>query len=153
MSSLFSRAPKNWASLVRALGLSLGLVLAGLSGCASAPQAPAFTGTGVVVSIGESQQADSTKGMVGAIGGALVGGWLGSQVGGGTGQVIATAAGSIAGSMAGGSMAAKGSAQTVWRVSVRFEDGIDRGFTVTQQPNYRPGDRVLVSNGAISPLR
>jgi outer membrane lipoprotein SlyB len=136
-----------------ALAVSLALSLGSFAGCASAPPQARIEGTGVVVAIGESQQADATSGMVGAIGGAVVGGWLGSKVGGGSGQVIATTAGSVAGSMAGGSIAAKSSAKTVWRVSVRFEDGIDRQLTVEQRPNYRPGDRVLVSNGTISPLR
>ena len=133
--------------------LALALSLAGLAGCAGTPQAPAFTGTGVVLAIFESQQADATSGMVGSIGGALLGGLLGSQVGGGTGQVIAATAGSVIGSVAGGSAAAKASAQWVWQVSVRFEDGIDRSFTVAQRPDYRPGDRVAVHNGVISPLR
>lgn len=145
MSRVLSSA---WVTVV-----ALAVSLAGLAGCASAPQAPAFTGTGVVLAIAEHQAADATTGMVGAIGGALVGGWLGSQVGGGSGQVIAATTGSVIGSVAGGSAASKASAKTVWQVSVRFEDGIDRSFTVDQQPHYRPGDRVAVSNGVISPLR
>ena len=133
--------------------LAMAVSLAGLSGCASAPQAPALTGTGVVLAITESQQADATAGMAGAIGGALVGGLLGSQVGGGTGQVIAATTGSVIGSVAGGSAASKASSKLVWQVSVRFADGIDRSITVDQRPDYRPGDRVVVSNGSISPLR
>jgi hypothetical protein len=39
----------------------------------------------------------------------------------------------------------------VWIVNIRFEDGIDREVTVTQRPNYRPGDRVRVDNGVVSP--
>jgi outer membrane lipoprotein SlyB len=133
--------------------LAMAVALAGLSGCAGAPQAPAFTGTGVVLAIAESQQADASAGMAGAIGGALVGGLLGSQVGGGTGQVIAATTGSVIGSAVGGSAAAKASSKLVWKVSVRFEDGIDRSFSVDQRPDYRPGDRVVVSNGNISLLR
>jgi outer membrane lipoprotein SlyB len=133
--------------------LAMAMSLAGLAGCAGAPQAPAFTGTGVVLAIAESQQADAAAGMAGAIGGALVGGLLGSQVGGGTGQVIAATTGSVIGSVAGGSVASKASSKLVWQVSVRFTDGVDRSFTVDQRPDYRPGDRVAVSNGAISPLR
>ncbi len=147
-----SRLISHTLTAVLALALSLG-GLAGLAGCAASPQVSAFTGTGVVLAIVESQQADATSGMVGSIGGALLGGLLGSQVGGGTGQVIAATTGSVIGSVAGGSAAAKASANLVWRVSVRFEDGIDRSFTVEQRPDYRPGDRVRVSNGVISPWR
>ena len=145
MPSLITRA----LAAVLALALSLGV----LPGCASAPQASALTGTGVVLAIAEREAADATSGMAGAIGGALLGGWLGSQVGGGSGQVIAATTGSVIGSVAGGSAASKASAKLVWQVSIRFEDGIDRSFTVDQRPDYRPGDRVTVSNGAISLLR
>jgi outer membrane lipoprotein SlyB len=133
--------------------LAVALSLAGLVGCAGAPQAPAFTGTGVVLAIAERQQADEAAGLAGAIGGALVGGLLGSQVGGGTGQVIAATTGSVIGSAVGGSAAAKASSKLVWQVSVRFADGIDRAFTVDQRPDYRPGDPVAVSNGSISRVR
>jgi outer membrane lipoprotein SlyB len=133
--------------------LAVALSLGGLAGCASAPQAPAFTGTGVVLAIVESQQADAAAGMAGAIGGALVGGLLGSQVGGGTGQVIAATTGSVIGSAVGGSAASKASTKLVWQISVRFADGIDRSFTVDQRPDYRPGDQVAVSNGTVSRVR
>lgn len=128
MPSLITRA----IAAILALALSLG----GLSGCASAPRAPAINGTGVVLAITEHEAADATSGMVG-----------------GTGQVIAATTGSVIGSVAGGSAASKASAKLVWQVSIRFEDGIDRSFSVDQRPNYRPGDRVAVSNGTISPLR
>jgi outer membrane lipoprotein SlyB len=128
-------------------------LLALLAGCASAPPAPNIVGTGVVQTIVETSQASGGSTAVGAIGGALVGGWLGSQVGGGTGQTIATAAGGVAGSMAGASVAAKSSAKPVWRVTVRFEDGINRDVVLQERPNFRPGDRVLVSGGTVSLLR
>jgi len=37
-------------------------------------------------------------------------------------------------------------------VSIRFDDGIDRVIRVFQQPNLRPGARVRMSNGVITPL-
>ena len=144
---------RHLASRLAAAGMAAIVLLAGLAGCSSAPTAPPITGTGVVLAIAEGQQGDPNAGMVGAIGGAVVGGLLGSQIGGGTGQVIAATAGGVAGSMAGSSVASKASARTVWHVSVRFVDGIDRSFTVDQRPDYRPGDRVSVANGVISRLR
>jgi outer membrane lipoprotein SlyB len=135
------------------LWLAAALAMAGLLGCASAPSAPPFTGTGVVLSIAEIQQGDAGAGIAGAIGGAIVGGLLGSQIGGGTGQVIAATTGSAIGSVAGGAAASKATTRPVWQVSVRFEDGIDRSYTVDQLPDYRPGDRVMVSDGAITRLR
>ena len=81
--------------------------------------------------------------------GSLVGGALGSTIGGGTGQVIATTVGATAGAVAGSNVAQR-SAATVWDVSIRFDDGINRVVRVREMPNYRPGDKVRVVNGAVS---
>jgi outer membrane lipoprotein SlyB len=118
-----------------------------LSGCATTP--PPVSGNGVVLSIQEREQASTTGSIVGAIGGAVVGSFLGSQIGGGTGQAIATTAVGVGGSMAGSAIGAKAGEKTVWSVSVRFEDGIDRAITVSERPDYRPGDKVRVDNGLI----
>ena len=133
--------------LIRFMAALLAAAL--VAGCAAPQPNAGITGTGVVQSISEARENDATKATVGAIGGALVGGWLGSQVGGGTGQTIATAAGATAGAAVGGSAAGNAGATLVWQVTVRFEDGIDRVIVVRERPNYRPGDRVTVFNGAI----
>lgn len=54
--------------------------------------------------------------------------------------------------MAGSAMGAQAGATTVWVVSIRFEDGIDRALTISAKPGFRPGDRVQVSNGVITPV-
>ena len=72
-----------------------------------------------------------------------------STIGGGTGQVIATTVGATAGAVAGSNVAQR-SAATVWDVSIRFDDGINRVVRVREMPNYRPGDKVRVVNGAVS---
>jgi outer membrane lipoprotein SlyB len=118
-----------------------------LSGCATTP--PPVSGNGVVLSIQEREQASTTGSIVGAIGGAVVGSFLGSQIGGGSGQAIATTAVGVGGSMAGSAIGAKAGEKTVWSVSVRFDDGIDRAITVSERPDYRPGDKVRVDNGLI----
>jgi outer membrane lipoprotein SlyB len=123
-----------------------------LAGCATPPGA-GVSGTGVVQSIAEGTEANQTAQVVGAIGGAVLGGWLGSNIGGGTGQTIATAAGSVAGGMAGSAVGSNADMKVIWDVRVRFEDGIDRTVRVYQRPTFRPGDRVAVSNGVITPLR
>jgi outer membrane lipoprotein SlyB len=115
-------------------------------------ETPAISGRGVVQSIQETQRTSTAANVVGTVGGAVVGGLLGSTIGGGTGQTIATTVGAMGGAMAGSSVAGKAGAETVWVVNVRFEDGIDRAVTVTQRPNYRPGDRVRVEGGAVFPL-
>lgn len=135
----------------RLYGLFLAACAVLLSACQSVPP-PGISGQGVVQSIQETQQASDTSNVVGAIGGALVGGALGSLVGGGTGQTIATTVGAVGGAMAGSSVAGKAAAETVWVVNIRFDDGIDRTVTVSQRPNYRPGDKVRVENGAVFPV-
>ena len=138
-----TRLFKKLAALLAALALAA---------CASAPPPASLNGTGVVNSISETQKASSGGGMAGSIGGALVGGALGSLVGGGTGRTIATGVGAVAGGTAGGAAGAKAGATTVWNVSIRFDDGIDRVIQVEQPPTYRNGSRVRVTNGMIQPL-
>ena len=121
-----------------------------LAACAT-PQ-PTFVGNGTVVSISESKESSTTADVVGAVGGALLGGFLGSKVGGGTGQTIATGVGAVGGAMAGKAVAGNVAAESVWRVTVRFEDGIDRTITTSQRPNFRPGDKVRVSGDNITRL-
>jgi len=108
-----------------------------------------YSGLGVVRSITESQQGSTTGNVVGAVGGALLGGFLGSKIGGGSGKTIATGVGAVGGALAGKSVGEKATTATVWDVTVRFDDGIDRQIRVTQPPTYRPGDRVRVSENVI----
>ena len=108
-----------------------------------------YSGVGTVQSIQEAQESSKTGNVVGALGGALIGGWLGSNIGGGTGRTIATGVGAVGGAFAGKSVGSNMSQHTVWYVTVRFDDGIDRRIRVEQMPSYRPGDRVRVSNNVI----
>jgi outer membrane lipoprotein SlyB len=134
---------------IRSIAFLLALLLAA---CASPPGA-GVSGTGVVQSISETTEASQTGSVVGAIGGAVLGGWLRSNVGGGVGQTVATAAGSVAGGMAGSAIGSQADVKTVWDVRVRFDDGIDRAVRVYARPTYKPGDKVSVANGVITPLR
>lgn len=137
-------------TMTRWLALLCALVLAG---CASAPPGAGVAGTGVVQSITEGTEANQTGQVVGAIGGAVLGGWLGSNIGGGVGQSIATATGSVAGGMAGSAVGGQAGVKAFWDVVVRFDDGIDRPIRTYTRPVVRPGERVAVSNGVITPLR
>ena len=132
------------------VGTLFAVVAALLAGCAATPP-PGVSGNGVVQSIQESQRTGTGAQVGGTVGGALVGGALGSLIGGGTGQTIATTVGAVGGAMAGNAIASKHGAETVWDVNIRFDDGINRTVTVTQRPNFRPGDKVRVDNGVVSP--
>jgi outer membrane lipoprotein SlyB len=81
-----------------------------------------------------------------------IGGGLGSLIGGGTGKTVATGVGAVAGGMAGSNAGGRADTKTVWDVSVRCEDGIDRVVRTDVQPFYRPGTRVRLVNGMIQPL-
>jgi outer membrane lipoprotein SlyB len=132
------------------LGTLVAFVAALLGGCAATPP-PGVSGSGVVQSIQESKRTPSGTNVAATVGGALVGGALGSLVGGGTGQTIATTVGAVGGAMAGNAIADKHGAEAVWDVNIRFDDGINRTVTVTQRPNFRPGDKVRVDNGVVTP--
>jgi outer membrane lipoprotein SlyB len=128
------------------------VVALSLAACAAAPPGAQLSGTGVVNAIAETREASRSAGIAGSIGGALVGAGLGSLVGGGTGRTIATGVGAVVGGSAGGAAAGQAEAATVWDVSIRFDDGIDRVVRVDQLPTVRPGARVRVVNGSISPM-
>jgi outer membrane lipoprotein SlyB len=123
-----------------------------LAACASAPPGANVVGNGTVNAISEIREASQGAGLAGAVGGAVVGGMVGSLFGGGTGRTIATGVGAAVGSGVGGQAAAQAGAVTAWDVSVRFDDGIDRVIRVYQQPSVRPGQKVRVANGMVSPL-
>lgn len=127
------------------------LAVLALAGCATNPS-PSISGTGVVQSIQEIQQPSAGANAVGAIGGALLGAWAGSAIGGGSGQTIASVAGGVGGSMAGSAVASRAAMETVFDVAIQFDDGITRVVRVGQRPPFRPGARVSVSGGAITPL-
>jgi outer membrane lipoprotein SlyB len=122
-----------------------------VAGCATTPGAD-VAGTGQVMSIRETQQTSSGAQVVGTLGGAIAGALLGSQIGGGSGQIIAGTVGSVGGAMAGSAIANHAGAETVWDITVRFDDGIDRTIRVRERPAVRPGDRVNVSNGVVTRL-
>jgi outer membrane lipoprotein SlyB len=140
------------AMTTRLLSVLLAACAVLLAACQSVAVSDGVSGRGVVLSIQEKQQTSTAGNVVGTVGGALVGGALGSLVGGGTGQTIATTVGAVGGAMAGNAVAGKAAAELVWVVNIRFDDGIDRAVTVSQRPNYRPGDKVRVENNAVFPL-
>jgi outer membrane lipoprotein SlyB len=132
----------------------LALVLfAALAVASCATTGGGYSGTGVVQSIHESQQASQTGQIIGAIGGAVIGAFAGSAIGSGTGQTIASAAGSVAGGMAGSAVGGSAGTKTVYDVQIQFEDGITRTIRTETLPAFRPGARVQVEGNTITPLR
>jgi outer membrane lipoprotein SlyB len=82
----------------------------------------------------------------GMIIGGIAGGLLGNQVGGGSGKTLATVAGAAGGAYAGKKIAER-SGKTMYRVTVRMDDG--RVEVVTQKSVYHMGEgsHVIVHHG------
>lgn len=97
------------------------------------------SGTGVVMSIAESEVGSRTGSIVGAIGGAIVGSVVGGQIGSGFGRTVASTARQYRrvddrqqhGIADGGG--------PKWTITVRFSDGIDRDIRSKTPPEVRPG--------------
>ncbi len=101
---------------------------------------------GVVKSVTPVEQKGEATG-VGAVGGAVVGALLGSQVGGGNGKKAMTVIGAMGGGAAGHEIEKRARGSTVYRVSVRMEDGSIR--TLTQAAPPAVGQKVTVDEGLI----
>jgi outer membrane lipoprotein SlyB len=137
------------APITRPLRALVALLLAVLlAACSSVPTA-AFSGTGTVQSIREIREPSTVATLVGAIGGAAVGSALGANIGSGSGQVAAASMLSVAAGTLGASAARWLGSKTRYEVWARFEDGIDRSYTLDATPSFRPGDRVRAVDGRL----
>lgn len=87
---------------------------------------------------------------VGAVAGAVVGGVIGNQIGGGDGKKLATVAGVVGGGVIGNEIEKKNSsAQTVYDIKVKMDDGSVQTLRVNEKPSWRKGEKVILENGAI----
>ncbi|MGH8173566.1 MAG: glycine zipper 2TM domain-containing protein [Rhodanobacteraceae bacterium] len=91
----------------------------------------------------------------GAVIGAIVGGLLGSTVGKGDGRTAATVAGAVAGGFAGNAVErdSNGRSYNAYRFYVNLDDGRSAVVTQYDNPGFRPGDRVAISNNHLVLLR
>lgn len=121
-----------------------------LAACATTDGAP-FSGTGNVLSIREIKEPSTFATAAGAIGGAAIGGVIGANVGSGSGQVAAASVLSVVTGTLGVAAARWLGARTRYEVLVRFEDGIDRSYSLDQTPAFRPGASVRIEDGKLVP--
>jgi outer membrane lipoprotein SlyB len=77
---------------------------------------------------------------LGAVAGGVVGGVLGNQVGGGNGKKAMTVIGAVGGGFAGHEIEKQARANTVYKVTLRMDDGTTR--TMTQSTAPAVGSRV-----------
>jgi len=102
----------------------------------------------VIEEVREVEKAGQASGG-GAVAGAVIGGVLGHQVGGGRGKDVATVLGAIGGGVAGHQIEKNVRTTKEYQIVVRYEDGTQGLFTQDTPPNWRPGDKVKIINGAI----
>jgi outer membrane lipoprotein SlyB len=87
---------------------------------------------------------------LGTVGGAVVGGLLGSQVGSGNGRTAAEVAGAVGGAVAGRNIERNSRHGVRYEVLVRYDNGATQTIPYENNPGWRVGDKVRVSNGTLS---
>ena len=117
---------------------------------AEAPKAAAKTcpTCGVIASIKTAEVKAQTSG-VGAVAGGVAGAVVGNQFGHGDGRAVMTIAGAAGGAFAGNEIEKHVKKHTVYRVTVRLDDG--RLVTVSKNaaPAFAVGERVRLNGNAL----
>jgi outer membrane lipoprotein SlyB len=88
-------------------------------------------------------------GAAGTLGGAAIGGLLGNQVGSGSGRTAATVAGAVGGAIAGRSIERNAHGPR-YEVVVRYENGATQSVRYDNDPGFRVGEQVRVSDGVLT---
>lgn len=140
------------------IAASLMMASAILTGCASS-SAPPFGSTaptsayssayGTVDSIQVVQGSSGSGSGIGTIAGGVVGGALGNQVGEGRGRTAATVAGTIGGAIVGNQMEKNATAQQVYQIGVRLDNGSYQTFQQESVGDLQIGSRVRIENGRV----
>jgi len=86
---------------------------------------------------------------VGAVAGGALGGLLGNGIGHGNGRAAATIAGVLGGALLGNHVEKSQKQVASYQTMVRFDDGSSHVFTSPNEPAWRIGSRVHMSNGEI----
>lgn len=103
---------------------------------------------GVIQNINAVEVKGKTSG-IGAVAGGVAGGLVGNAIGGGhgVGNAVLTVGGAAGGAFAGDAIEGHVKKQTVWRVTVRLDDGSVRTLQQSAQPPFAIGDRVRIVDG------
>jgi len=146
--SSFSASPQWLVMAVLAVGTSL-------LPCASV-QAQSYSVSSArpatVESIRQVVEHKNNSSPLGMIAGGLIGGGLGSLVGGGSGRTAATIIGAVGGGYIGHNIQ-NSQTQTVYEISVKYDNGTWGTVRQTASPPFRIGDRVLVTDKGLEYLR
>lgn len=107
---------------------------------------------GTVRSISRINTNSGRKNNTGAIiVGALIGGAVGNQVGDGDGQRAATVVGAVAGGAIANNATKNKNRRTIYRISVRMDNGRVYNFDQGSSNGMRSGSRVEVHDGRVYP--
>lgn len=128
-----------------------GLGNLGGSTVSTQPIASNVNGSGTIQSI---EQIPRQQGLgLGTLAGAAVGGVIGNQVGGGSGRTVTTAAGAAGGAYVGHEIEKRRrSGDQIYKVTIQMDDGTTQSFAQEAAPSVRQGDRVMITNGVLSPM-
>lgn len=113
--------------------------------------APSCPNCGVVDSIRAVQIEGSASGL-GAVAGGVTGAVVGNQIGNGHGRDAMTVLGGVGGAFAGHSIEKNINRHTVYRVTVRMDDGSFRTVSQSHAPAVPLGSKVRVANGSLVEL-
>lgn len=110
--------------------------------------ASACTNCGVIESIHAVEVKGDASG-VGAVAGGVTGAVVGSQFGRGGGRTAMTLLGAAGGALAGNAIEKSVKKSTVFKVTVRMDDGTRRELSQSAQPAFAVGEHVRVVNGSM----
>lgn len=113
--------------------------------------APACKDCGTIATLREIDKPGKATGL-GAVAGGVVGGVLGRSIGGRDHRTAGTVVGAAGGAVAGHLIEKKAREGKTFEIGVHFDDGSTRTFHQETHPSWKPGDRVRVVNGALTPL-
>ena len=108
--------------------------------------APICTNCGTVESVRQVELEGQGTGL-GAVAGGVAGGLLGNQFGSGNGKTAMTVIGAVGGGLAGNQVEKKARSETVYRVSVRMQDGSVGTFQQSQ--SFAVGTKVVVDGKSL----
>lgn len=140
---------------MRVMGALVGLTLvagglltafnahAGTTAQATASAASAAAATHGTVQSVQAVQVKGKRSGVGVVAGAVLGGLVGNQMGKGTGNTVMTVGGAVAGGYAGNEVEKNVKKHTVYKTTVKLDDGTVHEYTVSQQ--FAVGAKVNVS--------
>lgn len=106
---------------------------------------------GVVDAIRAVQVEGSASGL-GAVAGGVTGAVVGNQIGNGHGRDAMTVLGGVGGAFAGHTIEKNINRHTVYRVTVRMDDGSFRTVSQSHSPAVVIGSKVRVTNGSLVEL-